>query len=328
MSALIKIKKKVLLLFIIAVVILGIITEVVPEVTGALTQTEILQYGNLQITDQATCYFVRNETVYMAPSAGNINYYIQDGVKVRKNAKILDIDLKSANTEDSKYSDIITRLNGDNVTLNQMTSHDNGIVGYYIDGYEGYFTPQTMDKLDYQKVQQLKIDPINLTRKTTLSGEPIFKICEGNYWYMVFWIDAGNITKYEVGNTVKVNLPLGQIKANVENLIDKGDKWMVVLKTTRYYQDFAKLRSVNATIITQDYTGILVKNSSITTKNDVPGVYIKSKNGDFVFKPIKIISSDGDNSLVNVSVFYDANGQEVKTVEIYDEILKNPENKH
>ncbi|MBN7772098.1 HlyD family efflux transporter periplasmic adaptor subunit [Clostridium aminobutyricum] len=324
----IKLKKKGLLVFIIAVVILGIVTEVVPQVTGALTQTEILQYGNLQITDKVTCYFVRNETVYMAPDSGTINYYIEDGVKVRKNSKILDIVPKSSNAEDSKYTDIITRLNGDKVTLSQMSSSVNGIVSYYIDGYEGYFTPESMDKLDYQKVQQLKIDPINLTRQTTLSGEPLFKICEGNYWYLVFWIDAGNISKYEVGNKVKVNLPLGQIKANVENLIDKDDKWMVVLKTARYYQDFAKMRSANATVITQDYTGILIRNSSITTRQGIPGVYIKSKNGEFIFKPVKIITSDGDNSLVTVSTFYDAEKKEVKTVEIYDEILKNPTKKH
>jgi putative membrane fusion protein len=327
-SALVKWKKRGMLIFIIAVVTLGIIIEVVPEVTGALTKTEILEYGNLQITETVTCYFIRKETVYMAPSSGTINYYVEDGVKVRKNSKILDIVPKTSKLDESKYADIITRLNGKDVTLNQMTSNEKGIVSYYVDGYEGYFTPETMTLLDYQQVQQLKTEPVNLTRDTTLLSEPLFKICEGNYWYMVCWVNAGDISKFEVGNTVKVNLPLGQIKATVENLIDKGEQWLVVLKTTRFYEDFERLRSTNATIITQDYTGILIRNSSITTKDGIPGVYIKSKNGDFVFKPVKIITSDGDSSLVSVSTFYNAEGNKVDTVEIYDEILKNPTKKH
>lgn len=324
MSILTKGKKRGLLLYIIVLIVLGIITELVPEVTGALTKTEILQYENMQITDEVTCYFVRKETVHLASNAGAINYYIEDGVKVRKNTKILDIAPQSAGSDTSKYADIVTRLGSSDVTLTQMNSAQNGIVSYYVDGYEGYFTPEKMDSIKYKDIEDTKIKPVNLTRKNTLAGEPLFKICEGNYWYMLAWVDPGNISKYEVGNSVKVDLPLGQIKANIEKLVDQGDHWLVIMKTTMYYEDFAKIRSANANIITQDYSGIKVRNSSMTTKDGVVGVYIKSKNGDFVFKPVKIITSDGDYSLVYVSSFYDKDGKEVKTVEIYDEILKNP----
>nr|WP_315024073.1 HlyD family efflux transporter periplasmic adaptor subunit [uncultured Aminipila sp.] len=317
-------KRRGLLLYIIVLIALGIITELVPEVTGALTKTEILQYENMQITDEVTCYFVRKETVHLASNAGAINYYIEDGVKVRKNSKILDIAPQSLSSDTSKYADIITRLGSSDVTLTQMNSAQNGIVSYYVDGYEGYFTPEKMDSLKYKDIEGVKINPVNLTRKNTLAGEPLFKICEGNYWYMIAWVDPGNISKYEVGNSVKVDLPLGQIKANIDKLVDQGDHWLVIMKTTMYYEDFAKIRSANANIITQDYSGIKVRNSSMTTKDGVVGVYIKSKNGDFVFKPVKIITSDGDYSLVYVSNFYDKDGKEVKTVEIYDEILKNP----
>ncbi len=306
------------------VVSLGIITELVPELTGALTQTEILQYENMQITDQVKCYLVRNETVYLAPHAGAINYYIENGTKVRKNSKILDIAPQAAASETSIYQDMVTRLGSTDVTLTQMNTAKNGVVCYYVDGYEGFFTPETMDKLTYKQVEILKLKPINLTRKTTLAGEPLFKICESNFWYMMAWVDPSNISKYEEGNDIKIDFPLGQIKARVEKIIDQGDKWLVIMKTTRYYEDYAKIRSANVNIITQDYSGIKIKNSSITTEDGVAGVYIKSKNGEFVFKPVKIITSDGDYSLVNVSKFYDKEGKEVSTVEIYDEILKNP----
>lgn len=324
MSILTKGKKRGLLLYIIVLIVLGTITEIVPEVTGALTKTEILEYENMQITDEVVCYFVRNETVHLAPNSGSINYYIEDGVKVRKNAKILDITPQLLSSDTSIYTDIMTRLKTTNVTLTQMNSEQKGIVSYYVDGYEGYFTPDKMDTLQYKDIEGVRIQPVNLTRKNTLVGEPLFKICEGDYWYMVAWVNPGNISKYEVGNTVKVDLPLAQIKANVERLVDQGDRWLVVMKTTRYYQDFARIRSANATIITQDYSGIKIRNSSITTQNGVAGVYIKSTNREFVFRPVKIITSDGNYSLVYVSNFYDEDRKKIKTVKIYDEILKNP----
>nr|WP_269140028.1 HlyD family efflux transporter periplasmic adaptor subunit [Aminipila luticellarii] len=324
MSILTKGKKRGLLFYMIALISLGIITQLVPEVTGALTKTEILQYENMQITDEVTCYFVRNETVHLAANAGAINYYIENGVKVRKNTKILDITPHSAGSDTSEYADMITRLGKTDVTLTQMNSARTGIVSYYVDGYEGYFTPEKMSRLKYKDVEGVKYKPVNLTRKTTLAGEPLFKICENNYWYMIAWVDPSNIAKYEVGNTVKVDLPMGQVKASVEQMVDQGEKWLVIMKTTMYYEDFTKIRSAKATVITQDYSGIKVRNSSITTEKGIIGVYIKSKNGDFVFKPVKIITSDGDYSLVSVSSFYDKDGKEVSTVEIYDEILKNP----
>ncbi|QHI73207.1 hypothetical protein Ami3637_13220 [Aminipila terrae] len=296
-------KKRGLLLYMIVLISLGIITQLVPEVTGALTKTEILQYENMQITDEVKCYIVRNETVHLAANAGTINYYIENGVKVRKNTKILDITPHSASSETSEYADIVTRLGKTNVTLTQMNCAQTGIVSYYVDGYEGYFTPEKMATLKYKDVEGLKIKPVNLTRKNTLAGEPLFKICENNYWYMIAWVDPSNIAKYEVGNSVKVDLPMGQVKANVEQMVDQGEKWLVIMKTTMFYEDFTKIRSTKANIITQDYSGIKVRNSSITTDKGVVGVYIKSKNGDFVFKPVKIITSDGITLLLMFPAF-------------------------
>jgi hypothetical protein len=52
---------------------------------------------------------------------------------------------------------------------------------------------------------------------------------------------------------------------------------------------------------------------------------VKDKSGEYVFKPVKIITSDGEWSLVEVSYFYTDDGAtKVETVNIYDEILKKP----
>ena len=74
-----------------------------------------------------------------------------------------------------------------------------------------------------------------------------------------------------------------------------------------------------------DQRGLLVTNSSLTTKDDVVGVYVKNTIDEFVFKPVRTIATDGKQTLVLEDVYYDEEGQPVETVNVYDEVLKNPE---
>ena len=101
--------------------------------------------------------------------------------------------------------------------------------------------------------------------------------------------------------------------------------WQIVFESDRYYEDFTKLRILELDIVTSDYSGLIVPNSSIATLDGQVGVYVKQKTEDYKFVPIKIRTSDGELSVVADSKYYDADGNEVLTVEIYDEILKDPE---
>ena len=58
-----KIRKKPILLFVIALVTLYVIIYIVPGVTGALISSYTAVYGQLRVTDETTGYLVRNETV-------------------------------------------------------------------------------------------------------------------------------------------------------------------------------------------------------------------------------------------------------------------------
>ena len=319
-------KRIVVGLFILSLIALYIIIYTVPGVTDALTKTEILQYGNFRTSDNSICYFVRNETVYSAVRAGNINYFIADAVKVKKGARVLEVVYGAAEEPDSEndFSDIIERLGDDNVRLADFITEFNGVTSYYIDGYENYFTPENMRELKYSGVSELEALPVNVVRDYARKGEPLYKICDNREWYIVCWVDAGSISKYSPDKSVTIELPLGQVKASIADIIEDGNKWLIVFRTDRYYEDFARIRSASATVITSNYNGIIIRNESITVEDGVIGVHIKAKNGDFVFTPIKVITTDGDNSLVEVSYFYDDDEERVGTVNIYDEILRNP----
>ena len=214
--------------------------------------------------------------------------------------------------------------NNAGVVPDNYASPGTGIVSYYIDGCESEFTPEDMSLLSRDKVENLTIDVQNVVRDTTLTKEPLYKIVDNKKWYAVFWVAPQNIVKYEKGKKATINLPLGQVDGTIYDILDDNGQWLVILEFNKYYEDFAKIRKIDAEVITSDYSGLIIKNQSITTKEGKPGVYVKSKNGDYVFRPVKIITSDGECSLVEVSYFYDADGNRVDTVNIYDEILKKP----
>lgn len=311
-------------LFLLAILILYVIIYVIPGVTGALKKTEIINAGELKVTDRITCYFVRNEKVYLSDRSGDINYYYEDGAHVRRGTKILDIQRKNMGEANNDYEEIMEALGSAASKQENNVTSFNGIVSYYIDGYEDYFTPDKMPGLKYKEVSKLGIKQINLTRKETFVNEPIYKICENSNWYIIGWVEDGNVSKYIVGEGVEIELPEGVISGEIENIIEDEDRWMIIMKTDMYYAEFGKTRSTEATIITANATGIIVKNESITTdENGIIGVYIKKKNKDYEFKPIKVINTDGKISAVEVSFFYDEDGNEVETVNVYDEILKN-----
>lgn len=216
------------------------------------------------------------------------------------------------------------QLNWSDVAENYI-SRQNGVVSYYIDGCESEFTPENMALLSMDKVQKLNIEVQNLARETTLANEPLYKIVDHKKWYAVFWVAPGNIVKYEKGKKATLNLPLGQVDGKVYDILDDGGQFLVILEFNRYYEDFARIRRIDAEVVTSDYSGLIIKNASLTSKDGQPGVFVKDKSGEYVFKPVKIITSDGEWSLVEASYFYTADGAtKVETVNIYDEILKNP----
>lgn len=52
---------------------------------------------------------------------------------------------------------------------------------------------------------------------------------------------------------------------------------------------------------------------------------MKNKTNDYIFVPIKVYASDGEYALVADTMYQDEEGEQVMTVEIYDQVLKNPQ---
>jgi hypothetical protein len=76
------------------------------------------------------------------------------------------------------------------------------------------------------------------------------------------------------------------------------------------------------TLIASSVSGIFLETDSIVEEEGQKGVYVVDKLGNYNFTPVRILSSDGDVTVVEKNYFYDAEGYAVSTVQNYYTILR------
>lgn len=301
-----KIKRIASYLFLISILVLAGIIYIYPKFTDAFVRTSLVEYGSLKVAKEESCYIVRQEKLIYALEEGRLQYYAEEGELLRKGAKVAE--MMSPQTA--------------------YTADRNGLVSYYSDGLEDYFTPEKLYSLDKKEVESLNLVLSELKREVVEKGDPIFKLVDNGTWYGVIWAAKESSIRYEKGKTVHLVLPLDTVKGSINDIVDTGDGWLVILEFSRYYEDMPKLRKIQAQVITSDLEGLIIENKNITSRDGLPGVMVKDIGGKYNFRPVSVIATDGVFSLVESGYFSlvkDGESTRVKTVEPYDEIMNKPE---
>ena len=281
---------------------------VIPGISGALAKTAIVSYGNLRVTDETEAYLVRDELVLTAGQTGNVSYYVDEGVKTRKGTKVLDI--YPSNGSVTGYHCGYT-----------------GVISYYVDGYEGYFSPERVSELEPAELEVLSIVPENTRREQVIAGEPLYKIVLDDVWYAAIPVSEDRLFKYTTGAAVTLEFGETSVSAVTTDLVRKQEGWLAVIRTDKYFEPFASIRKTPLTVVTEDYQGLIIPNTAIAVEEGKEGVYVRDLTGEFHFTRIKVLTTDGKDSLVYAGSFQetDSSGEQTKvnTVEIYDEILRH-----
>ena len=377
-------------LYLLIIVLLIVIVYALPTVTGALKQTMVVEYGDLKISEKATCYIIKNETLYFANGDGRLKYVFDEGALVRGGSEVLYIepsevdndsdlgvfedharpftsgstllnaksgsldkvlaDLRqqynenediSFRTEIDRY---ISRLNDIKKSEGEEDSSEGelselgvlpdtyliskpGIISYSMDGYECEMSPYTMKLLDREKAEKIDAEVSDLSRETTRYGEPLFKIIDNSEWYAVMWIDERDLGKYSENKSVSMKLPDGDATGRVYSISESDGEIMVIMRFNAYYDSLSSLRKIQTEVISSDCSGLMIRNSFITSKDGQPGVYVLGVAGDSEFVPIKVKGTDGEYSIVESGSYYlydeeTGESQRYETVGVYDEIEK------
>lgn len=209
-----------------------------------------------------------------------------------------------------------------------------GIVSYELDGLEEVFSVNKINEYelsDFRIIDSNKIDL--LEKKEVKYGEPVFKIIDNFAWYVMTEVDGKDADKLKEGKTifVRINDNDKKIIARIVKLIKEKDKCLIILKFTDYLHEHYKERYIDLHIIKNTYDGLIVPNKSIIEKEGIKGVYIKDISGIVKFRPVKILTSDGENTIVSEGegnsrqIEINVNGTKLKigTIQMFDEVFTN-----
>lgn len=319
-------RKKKLIIVGIAILILAVISQVLPGLIAKVKPTKVIQYGEISIEDKVKGYILRNETVYLSGDYWKVEYKVKEGALVKADTGVISYkEDKSAvdqsNGKEENKSEITARLGESAVVLKDGKAKRKGVVSTFIDGYENYFTAANFKNIKLGEVESLKINEKDVKDRSFKKNFPVYKISDQSRWHILFWVDKERASKYKEGQKVTVNIGEKNLDFKIEKVDIVGKHGKILIGSNRYYEDFAKTRELEIKVQTVNLSGIVIPNKNITEKDGKKGVYVLTKTGEERFTEIKILGTDGENSVVKEGTFYDDGGNAVKTVKVFDEIV-------
>ena len=305
--------------------ILEVIEPVLPEAdaqtgegggTGAQTNgaQQVQQPAAVQQTQQPA-----NAAQAQQPAGGTQAQQPAAGVDAQSSAEQAEQE-----TGNDKYKNILQLLGDDVKTSKKYKTKSEGVVTYAVDGYENSLVPEKRYEMNEKTFKGINNgDVVLIDDGETVKGDPVFKIADRANWYIICFVPEEHAERYEQDARVSVVMDgLKTISGILEDCTLMDGKARLIIRSSYYYEDFARVRISEVKVITSEEMGLIIENESITEKDGQKGVYVRQTNGEYEFKPIQIIASDDTKSVITGSVYRDAEGNSISTVKSYDEVLR------
>ncbi|MBQ0005684.1 MAG: hypothetical protein KBS68_07490 [Clostridiales bacterium] len=302
-----------------------LIVYVFPTVKGFTESTYIVEHGSVELSQKVDAYIVRNETVYSAGKAGTVNQLAKEGELVRVGTSIVSISGEGKEEVSDKYAQLGSNIGDKLVVTETGASQNAGFVCYSVDGSEGKLCYDNIEKIKKDTlIQRTGVKLLDAVSGKCAKGEPVYKIVANGDWWLVFYVSNDDAERYPVGRTVKFTMGDETVSADVI-MANKGKtETKIVLSCSVMMKDYMTIRKTDINVIAASAKGLIIKNKSIVERDNQKGVIVKTKLGKNKFVPIVIKATDGDKAAVCEDTFFDLNGNEVKTINVYDEIVTSP----
>ncbi len=326
--------KTLLIIYLAALVALYIVVFQMPKMSDKFETTQVLENGTLEVSCETSGYIIKDEAVCTADEAGTIEYKWDDGTVVKKGLKIVSIKEPESDKEKEKaesarikgkYKDYLEVLKGYDLLKETKKAPVSGVFSLSIDGGEKYFSIGNMDKIKKDEAADHILGELDLKREKATKGEPIFKVSSDDEWYILCWVEKADAQKYEEGEKVRITIDDSTMDAHVKQITKEGEEYRMVFYLNVYYKDFCSARQVDMNVVQSNTMGLIVDNECIVKKNGQLGVYVKTKDGDTYFRPIKVKITDGKQSVIYDSIYVNDKYEQVETVRVYQEVLRHPQ---
>lgn len=226
-----------------------------------------------------------------------------------------------------KLADLKNSLNELKSQSYSCTTVKTGNAGYFISGSDGY-----EKKITFSDIDSLTADDVSEAIKSkpdTISDNIVGRTVGSFSWYITCVIDSDESVDITYNKDIYLNFPESGIEKLPVTLhkIESADngKTLVVFSCDEMNENLCDFRIEKIEIITDEYTGLKISNSSIRVVDGEKGVYIVRGNL-MGFRKINILYSTEKYSIVdnpdNASDYIKLYDQVVtEGVELYDNKL-------
>ncbi|MBQ2889447.1 MAG: hypothetical protein IJE41_03240 [Clostridia bacterium] len=152
------------------------------------------------------------------------------------------------------------------------------------------------------------------------------KISDTYVWYLAATVPLEDAQLFSKGQEVSVSIdesPAVKAKILAVNTDASGEA-ALILKCDRNIVGIYEKRTAEFEICIEEYSGLYIPSAAVRVVDDIPGVYVMTKNKSVAFKCIDILLSE-DNYYVAKNKYEPPEGSPYGPLKVYDNILVNPE---
>lgn len=144
---------------------------------------------------------------------------------------------------------------------------------------------------------------------------------------LVFDVESSKLNRNLKNNDeIEINIGKNEYSAHIKDIKVNGNTITIVCDMNDGINNLMNKRFVPITVIDKKTKVFKIPKKSIITKDSTQGVFIKKETGIVKFVAVKVLKTDDKFAYVSTGTDgqIDVNNRKVKTLELYDYIVKNP----
>ena len=211
-----------------------------------------------------------------------------------------------------------------------------GIVSYRVDGLEETLTPNNIESLSEEYLNNLGLK----TGKIIATNNECGKIIDNFTCYIAVVSDSAQAKEAKQGDNLKIRLSNNsEVDAKITYIKqDNGDKYLIVLEVNKEISELINYRKISFDLIWFSYSGLKVPNQAIVEKDGLQ--YVVRKRAGYSKKVLKKKKKSGSgkeakndkysiikNYTIDELKDLGLSNSEInayKGISLYDEIIMNP----
>lgn len=208
-----------------------------------------------------------------------------------------------------------------------ITAPISGVVSYKVDGYEEILTSQDLSKITKDILDNVDIKTGQIIGSNNENG----KIIENFECYIAVIMDSDRAKQAKVDERVKIRLSNSkEVNAKVVSVQSQDNEVIIVFELTDSVEELINYRKIAIDVIWWSFEGLKVPNNAIVKEKDLSYI-IRNRAGYTDKILVKILKQNENYTIIDnykTSELQEmgytlAEIQEMKTINLYDEIILN-----